>query len=125
MIRTDSLRLKQVLLNLISNSVKFTRYGFIKLSCHIIEVEDKVNYHISNLEELNNLIINTETNLIEKVTNNKYNYAIVGNDCNTDIKSNRSIKVLQIIVEDSGLGISEKDLNYIKNTFKEEPLKIN
>jgi K+-sensing histidine kinase KdpD len=69
--------------------------------------------------------ISFETNLIETVSNNEHNCVVFRNNGNIYIKSNRTIKVLEIIVEDSGLGISKKDLNYIKNTFKEETLKIN
>ena len=36
-IKTDEFRLKQILLNFLSNSVKFTKFGFIKLKTEILE----------------------------------------------------------------------------------------
>lgn len=47
MICSDEMRLKQVLLNLISNSIKFTRRGYIKLTARA----DEANYVVISIED--------------------------------------------------------------------------
>ena len=42
-IKSDEFRLKQILLNYLSNSVKFTRSGFINIRSEIIEIENDSN----------------------------------------------------------------------------------
>jgi len=39
----DPVRLKQIIINLINNSIKFTSYGFVKLNCELINDNGKVN----------------------------------------------------------------------------------
>lgn len=45
---SDSVRLKQVLLNLISNSVKFTRVGLIEISAQYNEIENSVEIAVKD-----------------------------------------------------------------------------
>ncbi len=51
LINGDSLKLKQVLLNLVGNSVKFTEEGFIKLSAQCIEVDNQLITIQFNIED--------------------------------------------------------------------------
>jgi len=75
---SDDFRLKQVLLNFISNSVKFTKSGFIKINSEIIAEE-------SNF--INNKLVNELNN-----DSKEYNY-------------------VKISIIDSGMGITEEELN--------------
>jgi len=89
---SDEFRLKQILLNILSNSVKFTRSGFIEIKTKLIiteekdsELDCKNNFHNNNI--LNNSLLK-EAN----IDNKKYIYKI------------------KISIIDSGIGFYEKDL---------------
>jgi len=73
---SDEMRIKQVLLNLVSNSIKFTRRGYIKIAAKLIDID-----------------------------------------------------IVEISIEDSGIGISANDLNKIFMDFgklnNDESLKLN
>lgn len=49
-IRADEIRLKQILLNFISNAIKFTKNGHIKLKCKKTEIENK-NFIIISVKD--------------------------------------------------------------------------
>lgn len=89
-IYSDNFRIKQILLNFISNSVKFTKTGIIKLSTKVI--------------------FNHETFKIGDVVNN-YKASHLDNTISKNISN------IQIAVSDSGIGIKTEDLN---NLFKEK-----
>ncbi|MCD6091242.1 MAG: PAS domain S-box protein [Bacteroidales bacterium] len=48
LIKTDELRLKQILINLISNSLKFTHNGFIEFGCNVIDDERTIHFYVKD-----------------------------------------------------------------------------
>lgn len=113
-ITSDSLRLKQVLLNFISNAVKFTRSGEIKLKCYI--EEKSIKDYNSNINT--NSQIDIDSNMRN---NNRYH-----NCCYRNNIINANTSSLIITVNDTGVGMNEEDLrqlNFHETTIK--PLQFN
>lgn len=110
LVYSDNFRLKQILLNFISNSVKFTKSGFIKLKTEIKFLDEDL---IENQLEASQFYENTKNIMNEE--NNEYRI----NDNIKIIQNNHSNKIayLYISVIDSGMGINESDL---KNIFQED-----
>jgi signal transduction histidine kinase len=93
-ILTDEWKLKQILINLISNSIKFTFSGRISLDLSIEKLDERI-------EMLENPDINDKSGFLQ--TN-----------------SNSNPYRLKITVKDSGVGMSEEIVNNLSKPFKME-----
>ncbi len=116
---TDELRLKQILLNLISNAIKFSSKGSIKL--HYYNKEDKYYFEVSDegigiKEEQHDLIFNRFTRVISHV-----NKPIMGSGLGLTITRNLVEMLGGNISVDSKPGIGSVFMFFIdvsKNTNK-------
>ena len=68
-INTDEFRLNQIILNLLYNSVKFTKSGIIKINSEIINSEDNKNVILIKIEDTGMGIKNNHNELIIKDLN--------------------------------------------------------
>ena len=122
-INSDETRLKQVLLNLISNAVKFTNFGYIKLSAKLNNLNNSLILSVSDTgiglqkEEVDKIIgYDCSTNY----DNNKYNYDKnnlkygVVKDCKNNICSPQ-LKSSSILTNKMGTGVG---LNVVKLILK-------
>jgi len=96
-VNSDNFRIKQILLNFISNSVKFLKSGFIKIKT-IVKFLD-LNYLKIDKAYCKNSLDDP---------NHK---------SNKKSENNRKLPYLIISVEDSGMGMNENEL---KNVFEED-----
>jgi signal transduction histidine kinase/CheY-like chemotaxis protein len=108
-IESDKVRLTQVLLNFISNAVKFTKFGEIILAAKI-ELYDST-------KDLGSII---DDEFISKTLSEK-------NECDDskNIIRNKYSSKLIISISDTGIGLKEEDLNKILNYNNDELLSIN
>jgi len=98
-INTDSVRLKQILINLLSNSVKFSSSGAIELKVEVIKTE------------VEDCIFKSDNNIVFKV------------DANIEKSKALSKALIRFSVIDSGKGISESLLNLINSEINVKAFK--
>lgn len=123
-IMADEYRLKQILLNLISNSVKFTNKGSITLEaklkhCEDLEFQNYINQNFDaspeNISFKNRDLPDTDmkqkVNLVKKYINN--------NEANNDKSNNnqKQMHFIQIKITDSGIGIKDEDQKKVFSDF--------
>jgi signal transduction histidine kinase len=130
-VRTDKQRLKQILLNLISNSMKFTDKGFIKVTVQeetdIIELQNGM----IDEDEAISFSINDERRPLDE-TMNVCNYVFEPHSQELILKSQlirpenpvedrkqnfTKQMVVSLIVQDSGIGIPLKDQSSLFKLF--------
>ncbi|ODQ61102.1 hypothetical protein WICANDRAFT_90330 [Wickerhamomyces anomalus NRRL Y-366-8] len=97
----DSFRLRQVILNLVGNAIKFTSKGHVKLS--VKKATEPLETQISKTIENNNYVIGTNSNKLL-------------NDSEPLIKKDSSL-ALEFCVSDTGIGIKKEKLDLIFETF--------
>lgn len=139
---SDEIRLKQIILNLISNSVKFTKRGFIKIQAEIISKEKYMSdfdqypekkIYSNNKEESNILEVNSVQNIISNYNN--YNNkdsnlknvinepSIVYKIWHNNHLNSSGLKINNISLENEIIINSPSKLN--RNPYQEPSSKIN
>jgi len=111
---SDTFRIKQILLNFISNSVKFTKSGFIRLNVELAYMENKIVGHLQNKSAHNSVIKFSKMNNRDEFLNKSKYKSNIYSYCRNEHKK---VPHLIISVIDSGMGISDSEL---KNISEEE-----
>lgn len=128
-VKIDKIRLKQILLNIVSNAVKFTRSGYIKLKAKL-----KTNYFQTlNIEDhLSNESCQNSSNIVSNTSciSNTKEYSILNNNTfysnNSSINNETFMYTIEISVLDTGIGISKEDIAKIKKfNSKDSPITLN
>jgi len=113
-INTDSVRLKQILINLLSNSVKFTNLGTIELKVEILKMFSLAKDNINNEDNTENLTTDCKIPFISPAKDSPvYIYLL-----NKEKKHKLDEEIyIRFSIIDSGKGISDELINII-NTEK-------
>ena len=118
-IESNEVKLKQILLNLLSNSVKFTFYGYIKIKCYIIEE----NFRSKNKYKSNDTKINENNFSFDKRHTNKPSLSH-DNIISLIKQNNNSVEYfLCIEIIDTGTGLSQEIINSFNS--EDEIRKVN
>ena len=118
-IKTDVVRLKQILLNIVSNAVKFTKAGNIEIKAEIIRkrtenftTKEFIKNNINNLNANKNATDNFDMKSIDLNNSNVTNSIDISNSiCDITLEDYLSIGIL-----DTGKGMSKKCLNMLLNS---------
>lgn len=114
-ILSDEFRLKQILLNFLSNSVKFTRSGLIKIKSELISQNENTNIDICNSSSINNNFSSPKA--VNALCSKKYEMRKSSKE-NITKDQVKNIQKIKISIIDSGIGIKEEELKTLL-TFKD------
>lgn len=105
-VSTDKTRLNQVLLNLISNSVKFVQCGYIELRCYL-----KKNQSLLKVSTDFSIDLNKNAGLSSDIYTNECHFETI---CSRSDKPQSDCTEMVISIKDTGSGISRKIIEDLK-----------
>ncbi|MCC3448802.1 MAG: response regulator [Microcoleus sp. PH2017_39_LGB_O_B] len=110
-VRTDDVKLRQVLINILSNAIKFTEQGSI-----VLRVSQLEKSRIVDLLNSPTACIDTTKSIREFATDRSDVATVVPRDEPDDLTDDRVI-FLQFEIEDTGVGIASEELGNIFKAF--------
>jgi signal transduction histidine kinase/DNA-binding response OmpR family regulator len=105
---TDSQRLKQVIINLLSNAFKFTEQGHVKLRICAASSDDLEALDLPDI---------TQVSLTPNNSPRSNNYTYRKNMVEKERKGSK--KYIKISVSDTGIGIKERDISKLFQSFSQ------
>jgi PAS domain S-box-containing protein len=118
---SDDIKLRQILLNILNNAIKFTKQGFVKLS---IEVSELLS---TNVPISHKIIKQRDGKEFEVITPENINIVKAINQKLTISHQNLKLQyyVLIIKIQDTGLGIAEEEYDSIFEAFYQTKTGLN
>lgn len=122
----DSAKLKQVLINIVSNAVKFTDYGSIKISVKTIFRDENpepenLQYLLTSTKKYHNhseLMASNNFESVEMLEDKEDNLAAINHhDFSRNSSQKRHNQEVVITVEDTGIGIAQSQQSKLFNPF--------
>ncbi len=104
----DQQRVKQILINLLSNAFKFTEQGRVKVEVSVANAEEIFDMNLINIDCVS--LTPNSNKLASKSTDNLYR--------DDSIKKGRKI-YLKISVSDTGIGIKQDDIRKLFKSFSQ------
>ena len=117
LVNIDNIRLRQVIINLLSNSVKFTKFGYIKIIASLIKnQETQENSYIEIMIEDTGIGMNTET--LDKIFKGKRVIDVKLNSTLNKMGTGTGLNVVKSICDLMNIGISCESKKDLGTTMK-------